>query len=137
LDRARVLLADDNALFAAEIRGLLDPVFDVVGIVESGEALEAAFDRLRPHVVVTDIAMPGEGGLVAARHIREQHPGTPVVLLTVIDAPLMIRLGLASGVLGYVVKEDAGEELVVAIQAALSRNEYLSAAARRSTGSVG
>jgi len=65
LDRARVLLADDSDVFASEIRELLDPAYDVVGVAESGEALEAEFDRLAPDVVVTDIAMPGEGGLVA------------------------------------------------------------------------
>jgi DNA-binding NarL/FixJ family response regulator len=71
---------------------------------------------------------------VAVRHIRERHPGTPAVLLTVIDAPLMIRLGLSSGILGYVVKEDAGEELIPAVDAVLRGHEYLSAAARRSIG---
>jgi DNA-binding NarL/FixJ family response regulator len=134
LDRARVLLADDNASFGAEIRGLLDAEFDVVGLVGTGEALEAAFAALLPQVVVTDIAMPGAGGLVAVRRIRERFPGTPAVLLTVIDAPLMIRLSLSSGALGYVVKEDAGEELIPAVEAVLLGQEYLSAAARRSLG---
>ena len=129
-----MLLADDNADVAAEIRGLLDPVFEVVGVVGSGEALEAAFDQLTPHVVVTDIAMPGEGGLVAARNIRRRHPGVPVVLLTVIDAPTMIQLGLSSGILGYVVKEDAGEELISAVNSVLEGREYLSQGARRSVG---
>jgi DNA-binding NarL/FixJ family response regulator len=134
LDRARVLLADDNPSFGAEIRGLLEAEFDVVGLVETGEALEAAFAALLPQVVVTDIAMPGEGGLVAVRRIRERFPGTPAVLLTVIDAPLMIRLSLSSGAMGYVVKEDAGEELIPAVEAVLLGQEYLSAAARRSLG---
>jgi len=134
LERPRVLLADDNVVLAAEIRGLLDPVFDVVGVVASGEALEAAFEALTPQVIVTDIAMPGEGGLVAARNIRSRHPGTAVVLLSVIDAPTMIQLGLSSGILGYVVKEDAGEELIQAIEAVLQGREYLSEGARRSIG---
>ena len=133
-DRARVLLADDNAVMAAEVRGILDSAFHVVGVVDSGEALEAAFDRLSPHVIVTDIAMPGEGGMVAVRNIKKRHPAARAVLLSVIDAPLMIRLGLASGILGYVVKEDAGEELVPAVTAVLNGLEYLSAAARRSVG---
>ena len=88
MNRARVLLADDNASFGAEIRGLLEAEFDVVGLVETGEALEEAFTALLPQVVVTDIAMPGQGGLVAVRRIREQYPGTPAILLTVIDAPI-------------------------------------------------
>lgn len=129
MSRARVLLGDDNALVAAEIRELLEASFDVVGVVSSGEDLETAFETLAPEVVVADIAMPGEGGLVAVQRIRERHPGTRVVLLSVIDASPMIRLGLSLGVQGYVVKDDAGDELVPAVEAALEGRQYLSATA--------
>lgn len=127
-----MLLADDNAPVAALIRELLEPMFDVVGIVTSGEELEAAFESLTPEVVVTDIAMPGGGGLAAVQRIRERHPGTRVVLLSVIDASSMIRLGLSAGIQGYVVKGDAGDELVPAVEAALEGRRYISAAALRS-----
>lgn len=116
---------------ADQIRVLLEPAFEVVGVVGTGEELESAYETLLPEVVVTDIAMPGEGGLVAARKILERHPGAPVVLLTVIDAVTMIRLSLQSGVRGYVVKEDAGDELVPAVHAAMAEQEYISAAGRR------
>lgn len=130
--RPRVLLADDNAEFAARIRELLDPSFDVVGVVASGEELERAVDRLTPSVVITDIAMPGEGGLVAARNVRARWPDLPFVLLSVIDAKQMIKLALSSGALGYVVKEDAGEELTLAVEAALAGKTYVSSNGRRS-----
>jgi DNA-binding NarL/FixJ family response regulator len=130
--RARVLLADDNALVADEIRRLLELSFDVVRVVSSGEELESAFEALAPEVVVTDIAMPGEGGLLAVQRIRERHPDTRIVLLTVIDASQMLRLGLSMGVQGVVVKEDAAGELVPAVEKALEGQRYLSAAARRS-----
>jgi DNA-binding NarL/FixJ family response regulator len=132
LPRARVLLADDNALIAAQIRRLLEPSFDVVGIVGSGEELEEAFERLAPEVVIADIAMPGEGGLVAVRRIRERHPQTTVVLLTVTDAPPIIRQAFLMGAQGFVVKEDAADELVPAVEKALEGEQYVSAAARRS-----
>lgn len=129
--RTRVLLADDNALVAAQLRELLEPAFDVVAVVTSGEALEAAFERLAPEVIIADIAMPGEGGLAAVRHIRARHPGARIVLLSVLDTPPMIRLGLAAGVEGYVVKGDAGDELVPAVAAALAGRQYLSTTGRR------
>ena len=132
MERPRVLLADDNRMFAARIRELLEPAFDVVGTVESGEELERLVETLLPQVVVSDIAMPGGSGLVAARRIRARRPDLPFVLLTVIDAPLMIRLAQSSGALGYVVKEDAGEELVPALLAALAGQSYVSASGRRS-----
>jgi DNA-binding NarL/FixJ family response regulator len=127
--RARVLLADDNPLVAAEMRQLLELSFDVVGVVQSGEELETACEALAPEVVVTDIAMPGQGGLTAVRHIQERHPGIRVVLLTVIDAQPMVRLGLSMGVQGYVVKGDAGDELVPAVEAALQGRRYISGTA--------
>ncbi|HKP29967.1 MAG TPA: response regulator transcription factor [Gemmatimonadales bacterium] len=127
-----MLLADDNAQFAARIRELLEPTCEIVGVVCSGEELERAVDTLTPTVVITDIAMPGVGGLVAARNIRARKPELPVILLTVIDAKLMIKLALSSGALGYVVKEDAGEELTQAVEAALAGKSYVSSQGRRS-----
>lgn len=131
MPRARVLLADDNALVATQIRELLEASFDVVGVVSSGEELEAAFDALAPEVVVADIVMPGEGGLAAVRHIQERHPGARVVLLSVFDSGPVIRLALSIGVQGFVAKEDAADELVPAIVAALDGTPYVSAVGRR------
>jgi DNA-binding NarL/FixJ family response regulator len=135
LPRARILLADDNVGVAAQIRELLAETFDVVGVVNSGEELEAAFERLAPEAVVTDIAMPGEGGLAAVRHIRARHPDIPVVILSVTDARSVIRASIAEGIQGYVVKEDAAEELVLAVEAALQGRGYLSATGRRAFSS--
>jgi DNA-binding NarL/FixJ family response regulator len=132
LSRARVLLADDNPLVADQIRQVLEESFDVVGVVGSGEELERAVESLAPAVVVTDLVMPGEGGLMAVRHIRKRHPDTRVVILSVIDTPPMIRVTQSEGIQGYVVKEDAADELIPAVDAALAGREYISAAGRRS-----
>jgi len=130
--RPRVLLAEDNALVAVQIRALLESAFEVVGVVGSGEELLLEFERLLPEAIVTDIVMPGGGGLAAVRKIRAAHPAAAVVLLTVLDEPVMIRHALSTGAQGYVVKEDAGDELLPAVQAALEGREFISAAGRRS-----
>lgn len=130
MSRFRVLLADDNALVADQIRELLMEAFEVVGVVSSGEELVTAFEALTPQVVVTDIVMPGEGGLVAARRILGRYPGTPIVLLSVLGDPPLIRASLSSGVHGYVVKDDAANELVAAIHAAIEGRSYVSATGR-------
>jgi DNA-binding NarL/FixJ family response regulator len=127
--RARVVLADDNVLVAAEMQALLEQSFEVVAVVKSGEELETAFEALTPDVIVTDIAMPGEGVLAAVRHIRERSPAARVVLLTVLDSQSMIRLGLLAGASAYVVKADAGDELAQAVKAALEGRRYVSATA--------
>jgi DNA-binding NarL/FixJ family response regulator len=129
--RTRVLLADDNALIAARIRELLEPAYEVVAVVASGEELEAAFEVLGPEVVVADIVMPGKGGLAAVRQIQDRHPGTPVVFLSVIAAPSMIRISLSRGGSAYVVKDDAGDELIPAIEAAREGRQFVSSTGRR------
>jgi len=125
------LLADDNALVADQIRDLLAESFDVVGVVSSGEELETAFEALAPEVVVTDVAMPGKGGFLAARQVLARQPATAVVLLSVIDDSPIIRASLSAGVKGYVVKDDAADELVQAIEAVLDGEWYVSATGRR------
>ncbi len=65
-------------MIAARIRELLEPAYEVVGVVASGEDLESAFEALAPEVVVADIVMPGKGGLAAVRHDpgpASRHPG--------------------------------------------------------------
>lgn len=129
--RTRVLLADDSALIAARIRELLEPAYEVVGVVATGEELESAFAALEPEVVVADIVMPGKGGLAAVRHIQDRYPGTPVVFLSVMAAPSMIRTSLSSAGSAYVVKDDAGDELVPAIEAVREGRDYVSSTGLR------
>jgi two-component system, NarL family, response regulator NreC len=76
---------------------------------------------------VADLAVSGRKGLPAVQQLRKRSPGTPVVLLTRTDSTIAIRLGLSSGVQGYVRNEDAGVELVQAVEAALQGQLYLSA----------
>jgi DNA-binding NarL/FixJ family response regulator len=75
--------------------------------------------------------MPGEGGLAAVRNIQQRHPGTAVVFLSVIAAPSMIQMSLSSGGSGYVVKDDADDELIPAIEAARRGRDYVSSTGRR------
>jgi DNA-binding NarL/FixJ family response regulator len=134
---ARLLLADDNAQLATEIRTLLEQSFEVVGVVNSSEELETAYERLTPEVVVTDIAISGTGGLGAFQHLRERYPGMRVVLLSPVESYPLIQLSLLLGVLGFVVQEDAAEELVPAVDAALQGRRYVSEAGRREPGTRG
>ena len=80
----RVLIADDHALLREGLVRILlqDPHFSVVGEAESGEAAVAQADRLKPDVVLMDVMMPGMGGAEATRRIKQAHPGTEVVALS-------------------------------------------------------
>jgi len=127
LPRHRVLIADDHEAVAEQLRKLLEMEYDVVGIVTDGNSLLEAADTLSPDVIVSDIAMPGLDGLTAALAILGRHPDVRIVLVTVHDEPAIVRKALLSGVLGYVLKADAGDELLPAIREALAGRSHLSA----------
>ena len=80
--RPTVLIADDHAVVADGLASLLKQEFDVVATVGDGVSLVAEAARLRPDVVVTDVSMPGLGGLEALRRLKAQRAELKVVLLT-------------------------------------------------------
>ena len=124
-------MADDHPAVVKDLCGLLQPEFDVVATVENGAALVATFDALAPEVIVTDITMPGLDGIAAASEILRKNPAARIVFVTVHDDAEMVKKGLAIGVLGYVLKLSAGEELVPAIHAALRGERHISPLAGR------
>ena len=127
MPRATVLLADDHAIVAEGLASLLRDEFSLVGTVTSGAELLEAAQRLRPDVIVTDVAMPGMSGLDALRRLRADGLTAQVVFLTMhADAELAAE-ALRAGAAGFVVKHAAGKELIAAIQAALRGRTYVTA----------
>jgi DNA-binding NarL/FixJ family response regulator len=114
-----LVLADDQTAAGALLEQLLEPEFEIVATVRDGQALVDAAARFCPDAVVTDISMPVLDGIEAARKILDSNPAARVVFVTVHADPLLVQKGFAVGGLGYVPKVSAGEELVLAIRAAL------------------
>jgi DNA-binding NarL/FixJ family response regulator len=115
-----VLVADDHALVREGVRALLRPVEDVevVGEAADGrEAIEAA-RRLRPDVVLMDVAMPGLGGLEATLTLQRECPRTRVLVLTQYEDREYVTRFLKAGAAGYVLKKTVGADLPAAIRAA-------------------
>jgi two-component system response regulator NreC len=114
----RILLADDHAILRDGIRALLSDEADlqVVGEAENGrQALEQA-RALRPDIVIMDIGMPLLSGLEATKHIRRDVPESRVLILTMHQNDEYLAQVLAAGASGYVLKDAAGRELVLAIR---------------------
>ena len=132
MDRPRVVLAEDHARIAEQLRALLEPEFDVVATVADGFALLQAVDDAHPDVVVTDIVMPRLDGIAATVALLARRPDTRVVLVTVHDDPELAERGYAAGALAYVSKHSAGHELVPAVRAAMRGERYVSPGARGS-----
>src|SRR5262245_1577998 len=119
---------------AIELRELLIADYDVVEIVHDGSALIEAAPRTLPDAIVCDIAMPRVGGLAAAASILATRPDTRIVFVTVQDSRAVIRKAIECGARGFVLKSDAGNELVAAVRTAIEGGFYLSANARRVLG---
>ena len=126
----RVLLADDHALVRVGIRSLLSTIagFDVVGEAGTGhEALELT-DKLRPHVVLMDIAMPAINGLDATARLVERHPEVRVIILSMHASEEYALQALRAGAAGYLLKDADLLELERAIVAVARGETYLSPA---------
>jgi len=116
----RLALADDHPDVLEEIRYLLEPEFRVVCSANQGDTLVQAVHDYRPDCVVTDVQMPKMNGVAAGREIVAGGLCDAVVMLTMYDDPQLIRTALEAGIRGYVLKEDAGEELIPALRAVLT-----------------
>ncbi|QDV30255.1 Oxygen regulatory protein NreC [Planctopirus ephydatiae] len=125
MSRARVLIADDHQILAEGVRGLLEPEFDVVGVVSDGRQLIAAANELRPQVIIADITMPSLNGIEAAVKLREAGIVAKVVFLTQHRDVAYARRALEAGACGYVLKHSVSSELVTAIREALRGQTYI------------
>jgi DNA-binding NarL/FixJ family response regulator len=131
-----VVLAEDHPAMATELHELLSTAYDVIDIVHDGAALIAATRQAVPDAIVCDIAMPSVSGLVAAASILATRPDARIVFVTVQDSRSVIRKAIDSGARGYVLKNDAGHELVAAVRTALEGGVYVSRTARRLLGDL-
>jgi DNA-binding NarL/FixJ family response regulator len=123
--RARVLIADDHRLMAEGLKRLLDPEFELVGLVEDGRALVEAAARLKPDVIVADITMPRLNGLAAIPLLKKDNPGARVIVITMHRETAYARRALEAGASGFVLKSSAPDELITAIHAVLAGRTFV------------
>jgi DNA-binding NarL/FixJ family response regulator len=125
MKKPRVLLADDHRVVAEGLRGLLDPHFEVLGVVSDGRELVAAAKSLNPDVVVLDISMPSLNGIEAARQMRDAGLPAKVVFLTMHLEVAYAARAMEAGASGFVLKHSAPSELVTAVREALRGGTYV------------
>lgn len=118
--RPRILLADDHNTFLQSVNGLLAAAFDVVALAGDGrQALDLA-RRLRPDVVVLDIAMPNLDGFQTLEQLQRDEPETRVVFLTMDSDDTFVATAINGGAYGYVLKSRVHLDLIGAIDHALA-----------------
>jgi DNA-binding NarL/FixJ family response regulator len=124
--RTRVLLADDHLMLVGALKSVLEPKYEVVGLVADGRALLEAAERLQPDVIVTDIAMPQLNGLDAARKLKEKTPGIKLIFITMNPDPYLVREAFRAGASAFLLKQEACSGLPAAIEQVLKGGTYAS-----------
>jgi DNA-binding NarL/FixJ family response regulator len=128
--RTKVLIVDDHPLFRNGLRQVIqsDSRFELAGEAGDGEAAWKLIQEKKPDVAVLDVNLPGLTGLEIARKIRDKKLRTRVIILTMLKEEDLINRALDFGVNGFVLKENAVEDILDAIAAAAAGEHYLSPA---------
>jgi DNA-binding NarL/FixJ family response regulator len=125
MSKIRILLADDHKMVAEGLRALLEPEFELLGIVEDGHELLDKAKQLNPDVIVADISMPSLNGIDAVARLKQTGSQAKVVFLTMHHDAMYANRAFEAGALGFVLKHSAPDELITAIREALKGRTYV------------
>src|SRR5664279_5961139 len=120
MKKTRVLVADDHELVRRGVLASIQqfrPDWEVCGEASTGREAVATAARLKPDIVVMDISMPDMNGLEATREILKNNPATEILILSVHESEQMVHDVLSAGARGYMLKQDAGSDLITALEA--------------------
>ena len=128
MDAYTIILADDHAMFREGIRKIIERIEDVLisGEVNDGLELLELLKKSSPNLVILDISMPNLRGLEAIREIKKTYPQVKILVLTMHKKKEFLRQALRDGADGFLLKEDAGSELIRAVQTVRNGGKYLS-----------
>lgn len=118
--RLRVIVADDNPAFLAELASLLAPEFDVIARATDGKLTLDLIRRHAPDLAVIDLAMPGLNGIEVMRELAKHPQKIPVVVCSVESDPEIIETARRAGASAYVFKASAKDSLLQAVKRAVS-----------------
>ena len=122
----RILLVDDNGDMLTNLRDELRDEFEIVGTAANGEEAVHEVLRLDPDVLLLDIAMPVMNGLQVTCLLREKHPRTKILFLTIHEEPEYVSAAFSAGALGYVTKRRLASDLRLALREAYDGRKFLS-----------
>ena len=128
MGKTRILLADDHTLVAEAIKRLLEPEFEVVGVVADGRSLVREACALEPDVILVDLNMPMLNGLDAGEQLKAAHPGMKIIVLTMNEDAEIAAQSMRTWASGYLLKKSAGSELVKAVREVLRGGKYITPA---------
>jgi DNA-binding NarL/FixJ family response regulator len=125
MGRPRILLADDHTLVVEGFRKILEPEFEIAGVVSDGRALLTVALQQKPDVIVLDIGMPLVSGIDAGRELKRLIPRTKLIVLTMNEDADIAREALRRWASAYLLKKSAGAELINAVREVLKGRTYV------------
>lgn len=134
--RPRVLLVDDHQMLLDALKELLEPKYEVVGSVSDGRAVLKVAEKLRPDIIVLDIAMPELNGLDAGRQLRRLMPSVKLIFMTMNEDPYMVGEAFRAGASAFLLKRAAGLELDKAITEVLKGGSYVTPSAAQGLDNI-
>jgi DNA-binding NarL/FixJ family response regulator len=128
MDAYTIILADDHVMFREGIRKIIERIEGALisGEVNDGLELLELLKKSSPNLVILDISMPNLRGLEAIREIKKTYPKVKILVLTMHQKKEFLRQALRDGADGFLLKEDAGSELIRAVQTVRNGGKYLS-----------
>jgi DNA-binding NarL/FixJ family response regulator len=128
MDAYTIILADDHAMLREGIRKIIERIDDALISGEANDGLELLelLKKSSPNMIILDISMPNLRGLEAIREIRKTYPKVKILVLTMHKKKEFLRQALQDGADGFLLKEDAGSELIRAVQTVREGGKYLS-----------
>jgi DNA-binding NarL/FixJ family response regulator len=136
MKRTRVLIADDHQMLLDALKGLLEPRYEVVGLVQDGRTLLKTAEKLRPDVVILDIAMPNLNGLDAGRQLKQSLPAVKLIILTMNEDPYLVGEAFRIGASAFLLKQAAGLELHEAIERVRKGGTYVTPSAAKGLDNI-
>ncbi len=136
MKRPRILLADDHKMLGDALKELLEPRYEIVGLVSDGRELLKVAEKLRPDVIVLDIAMPHLNGLDAGRQLNKLMPGVKLIYMTMNEDPYLVGEAFRAGASAFLLKQAAGLELSVAIEKVLKGGSYVTPSASKGLDTI-
>jgi DNA-binding NarL/FixJ family response regulator len=135
----RVLIVDDHPIVRQGLRRMIETEADLVvcGEVQTEREARAAIRALVPDAVIVDISLAQGDGLELVRDVHAQHPDLPMLVLSMHDELIYGQRLLAAGASGYIMKQAASEQLLIALRRVLGGETYVSESLARIIGKVG
>jgi DNA-binding NarL/FixJ family response regulator len=126
--KLKLLIVDDHPVFRRGLREIIEerPMFQIIGEAADGKSALELLPQLKPDVIVLDIDMPRINGLEVARLLQRERSSTKVVFLTMYRDEDLYNAATDAGVKAYVLKENAGEEIICALETVARGESFVS-----------